>query len=58
MTLYILREEVWTRDILVYSMMVDCSDVVYACTVEPLCKDTPEMRTSPLIRTSCTVPAT
>ena len=27
-------------------------------TVEPLYKDTPEMRTSPLIRTPCTVPAT
>ena len=29
-----------------------------AVTVEPLYKDTPEMRTSLLIRTPCIVPAT
>ncbi len=29
-----------------------------AATVEPLYKDTPEMRTSPLIRTLCMAPAT
>ena len=33
-------------------------DYFYWTTVEPLCKDTPEMRTAPLIRTSCMVPAT
>ena len=27
-------------------------------TVEPLYRDTPEMRTSPLIRTPCMIPAT
>ena len=31
---------------------------MHVCTVEPLYKDTPEMRTSPLIRTPCMVPAT
>ena len=34
------------------------ADTMILIAVEPLYKDTPEMRTPPLIRTPCTVPAT
>ena len=57
--LYTLREEVYrlgTLNYLVYSMMVDCSDVI--CTVESLYKDISEMWTSPLIRALYRAPAT